>query len=248
MARARRQGWPVYATYGLTEGCSQVATERPPGAAASGVGPPVPGVEVRIVPLPVVEAEPGGEPLRRYESSRGAGAVGRIQIRGPILFEGYLGADPGAPLERPFRPGGWFDTGDLGSLDRDGCLMVVGRRSDRILTGGENVDPTEVEAAVTSWPGAAAACVVGLPDDEWGEVVAAVVGRGARFAAGGGFPALERHLRGCLAGYKRPRRWRAVDALPTAPSGKVDRQACTALFAGRSAATAPGDGLQEPVE
>ena len=206
MARARQRSWPVFATYGLTEACSQVATERPEESHAGSVGPPLPGVDVRV------------------------SASGSIQIRGPVLFEGYLGSVPGAPLERPFDAEGWFDSDDLGCLGGSGELRVLGRRSDRILTGGENVDPNEVEAAVLEWPGAAAACVVGVYDDEWGERVGAVVVGSRAFANERGLVGLERHLRDRLAGFKRPRRWRVVDRLPVAPSGKVDRQACRGLL------------------
>ncbi len=215
MARARRRGWPVFATYGLTEACSQVATERP-RAALGGVGEPLPGVEVRI-------------------ASRD-GDAGSIRIRGAVLFDGYLGSEPDASLDRPFDADGWFDTGDLGALDDSGGLRVPGRRSDRILSGGENVDPAEVEAAVVEWPGASAACVVGVKDEEWGERVAAVVAGSRDFDAAGGLPALEEHLRGRLAGFKRPRRWKVVERLPAAPSGKVDRRACRVLLAESAAA------------
>ena len=215
MARARRRRWPVFATYGLTEACSQVATERP-REALGGVGEPLPGVEVRI--------------------ASGDGHAGSIRIRGAPLFDGYLGSEPDAPLDRPFDGDGWFDTGDVGTLDTSGRLRVVGRRSDRILTGGENVDPAEVEAAVVEWPGADAACVVGVKDEEWGERVAAMVAGSRGFDAVGGLPALEEHLRGRLAGFKRPRRWKVVERLPVAPSGKVDRRACRVLLAESGAA------------
>ena len=209
MARARRRRWPVFATYGLTEACSQVATERP-REAFGGVGEPLPGVEVRI-------ASPDGN-------------AGPIRIRGPMLFDGYLGAEPNAPLDRPFDGDGWFDTGDLGVVDGASRLRILGRRSDRILTGGENVDPAEVEAAVVEWPGAEAACVVGVDDEVWGERVAAVVVDSGRFEAAGGLAALEEHLRARLAGFKRPRCWKVVERLPVAPSGKVDRGACRGLL------------------
>ena len=221
MARARRQSWPVFATYGLTEACSQVATERP-REAFGGMGGPLPGVEVRIAP-------PDGN-------------AGSVQIRGPVLFDGYLGSEPGAPLDRPFDADGWFDTGDLGALDDGGGLRIRGRRLDRILTGGENVDPTEVEAAVIEWPGAAAACVVGVRDDEWGERVAAVVVGSGGFEAAGGLAGLEEHLCDRLAGFKRPRCWRMVERLPLAPSGKVDRRACRGLLVESGAVCSVGRG------
>ena len=213
--RARECGWPVFATYGLTEACSQVATERP-GATPGGVGAPLPGIEVRVV-----------------ASDGSAGAIqvrGAIQIRGRSLFDGYLGGAPGEPLERPFETDGWFDTGDLGAFDEAGRLRVAGRRADRIVTGGENVDPAEVEAAIVEWPGAADACVVGLEDEEWGERVGAVVVPAAGFEALGGLPELGRRLGGRLAGFKRPKSWRVVDRLPVAASGKVDRSACARLL------------------
>ncbi len=244
MARARRLGWPVLATYGLTEACSQVATEIATGAAAEaarvdreagtagtkrpgetfgGAGKPLPGVEVRI-------ASPDGPD----------GSAGSIRIRGPMLFDGYLGDEPREPLHRPFDEDGWFDTGDVGALDDSGRLGIVGRRSDRIVTGGENVDPTEVEAAVVEWPGAAAACVVGVDDDVWGERVGAVVVGSDGFENAGGLPALQEHLRVRLAAFKRPRRWKVVDCLPAAASDKVDREACRALLVGSGGAD-PGD-------
>ncbi len=209
MERARERGWPVFATYGLTEACSQVATERPDETPGS-VGAPLPGLEVRV-------AAPDG-------------STGTIQVRGDALFDGYLGPEPGAPLERPFEADGWFDTGDLGAIGEDGRLRVVGRRSDRIVTGGENVDPAEVEAAVVEWPGAADSCVVGLENEEWGERVGAVLVPAAGFEALGGLGELERHLGGRLAGFKRPRCWSLVDRLPVAASGKVDRSACARLL------------------
>ncbi len=231
MARARRRRWPVFATYGLTEACSQVAVERPPSG-LGGAGEPLPGVQVRIAVEPIEDLEHGGgrDHVARGRIEPADGRPGSIRIRGPMLFSGYLGPEPDAPLDRPFDADGWFDTGDLGALDASGRLHVAGRRSDRILTGGENVDPAEVEAAVVEWPGAAAACVVGVDDEVWGERVAAVVAGSAVFEAAGGLAALEERLRTRLAGFKLPRLWKVVERLPLAASGKVDRRACRALL------------------
>ncbi len=235
MERALDLGWPVLATYGLTEACSQVATERP-GEVRGGVGMPVPGVEVRVAeqagrnapdPRGVARLDGGGAAGVRGVGARSAGS---ILIRGPILFDGYLAAEPGAPLERPFDADGWFDTGDVGAVDERGRLRVLGRRADRIVTGGENVDPAEVEAAVLEWKGAAAACVVGLEDEEWGEQVGAVLVPAAGFESLGGLAEIERRLGARLAGFKRPRQWRVVERLPVARSGKVDREACRDLL------------------
>ena len=253
MERARDLGWPVLATYGLTEACSQVATERP-GRARGGVGMPVPGVEVRVAeqsggaardPRGVARLDKGGDAGVPGVGARNVGAeparsAGSILIRGPILFDGYLAAEPGAPLERPFDADGWFDTGDVGAVDERGRLRVLGRRADRIVTGGENVDPAEVEAAVLEWKGAAAACVVGLEDEEWGEQVGAVLVPAAGFESLGGLAEIERRLGARLAGFKRPRQWRVVERLPVARSGKVDREACRDLLVEPGNVCAPG--------
>ena len=236
--RARAQGWSVLATYGLTEACSQVATERQ-SEARDGTASPVCGMEVSIgawdsgADARGTEGAPpdAGGPQPAVARVSGAGGIGSIRIRGPMLFDGYLGDGPGVPLERPFDAEGWFDTGDLGSVDARGRLRVVGRRADRIVTGGENVDPVEVEAALLAWCGIGAASVVGIPDDEWGEKVGAVVVPAGGFDRDGGLDEVERRIGARLAGFKRPRRWRIVERLPTAPSGKVDLEACRRLLA-----------------
>jgi O-succinylbenzoic acid--CoA ligase len=143
---------------------------------------------------------------------------GRIHVRGSTLFRGYVG-------ERPHE--GWFDTGDLGRIEGR-RLELRGRRSDLILSGGENVYPAEVEAALKRCPGIAGACVVGTPDPEWGEVVSAAL------VAGDEPPTaamLEAHIDGALAGYQRPRRMTWIAALPETPSGKIDRTSVRRLFA-----------------
>jgi O-succinylbenzoic acid--CoA ligase len=140
---------------------------------------------------------------------------GRIEVRGPMVSPGYL--------NEPDRdPEGWFPTGDLGEVDERGILTVLGRADDVIVCGGENVFPGEVEAAIRTHPGIVDVVVIGIPDPTWGsEVVAVYEGE----AAAG---ALERHTRYRVAGYKVPRRWIRVDALPRLPVGKPDRKALQA--------------------
>jgi O-succinylbenzoic acid--CoA ligase len=135
---------------------------------------------------------------------------GAIEVCGKILMTGYLGEPPHH---------GWLRTGDLGRIDALGCLHVTGRASDLIITGGENVSPLEVEAALADL--GLEACVVGLPDDEWGEVVAAaiVAPLGGRLTRLG-----ER-----LAPFKRPRLVAEVADLPRGPTGKPDRRAARHL-------------------
>lgn len=147
---------------------------------------------------------------------------GRILVGGAMRFDGY---ERGGVLAEPAPD--WHPTGDLGELDADGRLRVIGRVAELIVSGGENVAAPEVEAALEAHPAVVEAGVVGLPDPQWGEVVAAaVVLRGACPEA-----ELEAHLAPRLAGFKRPRRWCFVAALPRTHTGKLRRGALRALFA-----------------
>lgn len=139
-----------------------------------------------------------------------------------MLMDGYLG-EPS-----PFAEGGWLPTGDLGSLDDAGNLHVHGRRSDRIVTGGENVDPVEVEQTLLRCPGVRAACVVGLDDPEWGQRIAALVVADTEIAT------LERFAAEHLAPHKRPRLWHLAADLPLTPSRKPDRRAAASAIGTKS--------------
>ena len=213
LTRALARGYPVATTYGLTESCSQAATAAPPEVRRKpgSVGKPLLYTQIRIVdgddrPLP-------------------AGEIGEIALRGPNIFAGY--EDNPAASQQALR-GGWLHTGDLGYLDAEGDLWVVNRRTDLIVTGGENVYPAEVEAVLREHPAVAEVCVVGIDDAEWGQrVAAAVVLRRHAQAT----PAeLEAFCRERLAGYKVPRRWRIVPELPRTASGKVKRPAVRQLL------------------
>lgn len=220
LERAADLGMPVAPTYGLTEAASQVATlppqerRRKPGSS----GRPLMVTEVRIVA--------DGHPAR-------PGEAGEIWVRGPTVSPGYLQA-PGEPGGRavPGLPdrgvvpltdaGGWLHTGDLGYLDEEGYLYVLDRRDDLIISGGENVYPAEVEAALLAHPAVEEAAVVGRPDPEWGQVPVAVV----RLRPGAAVPAeaLAAHCASLLARYKVPREIRIVQApLPRNAAGKLLR-------------------------
>ena len=117
---------------------------------------------------------------------------------------------------------GWYFTGDLGRLDEDGDLWIVGRADDMIISGGENIHPLEVEDVLARVPGVREVAVVGAPDDRWGQrVVAVVVAEQGVSAAD-----LDAYClaSGSLARFKRPREYRFVDALPKSPSGKILRR------------------------
>lgn len=207
LERAAGLGFPVLPTYGLTEAASQVAT-LPPGVAlrADGGGlRPLPGTEIRIT-------GDAGETLP-------PGVAGEIQVRGRTLMSGYHGRPE--ETARALAEG-WLRTGDAGSVEPDGSLRVLDRRSDLVVSGGENVYPAEIEAALLAHPDVTDAGVAGLPDPDLGRCVGAWIV--LRPGAGAAAPELDRFLRGRLAGYKIPRVWRFVGALPRNAGGKLLRR------------------------
>ena len=144
---------------------------------------------------------------------------GEIRIQSPFLMTGYFD-DPQATREA--LPDGWFRTGDLGVLDAEGYLSIVGRKKEIIRTGGESVAPAEVEAALSQHREVGEVAVVGVPDPQWGEIVCAVVVAEAGHAPS--LEALQAHCQPLLAGYKKPRRMVVRKELPrTAATGQVQR-------------------------
>jgi fatty-acyl-CoA synthase len=199
MIRALKQAFPGSTTrvyYGSTECGSAAALPDADVLRKPGsVGPPSPGVDLRL-----------------SES-------GEILVRSAYLMDGYF-EDPaatGAALRD-----GWFHTGDLGDLDDEGYLQVVGRIKEVIRTGGESVAPAEVEAILATHPSIAEVAVVGIPDPQWGEIVCAVV-----VPAAGTMPTLpdlQKHCERQIAGFKKPRRLELAQALPRTPAtGQVQR-------------------------
>jgi O-succinylbenzoic acid--CoA ligase len=222
LARAQAAGVRVVRTYGMSETAG--------GCVYDGV--PLRGVRVRLAPGDVVE------------------------LAGPTLAAGYVGddaataaafrTDPAGPdLAGPDAGTRWFRTSDLGAVGPDGTLAVLGRADDVVVTGGVNVAPAAVEGALAEvLPGtlgvaAAEPCVVGVPDDEWGSAVVAVVATGGAGAAPGTTPPLRPVDPGALARVRAavadrlgapsaPRRVYLVDALPLRGPGKVDRSGVAA--------------------
>jgi acyl-CoA synthetase (AMP-forming)/AMP-acid ligase II len=147
------------------------------------------------------------------------GEVGEIVYRGGNLMDGYWNRreDTATALR-----GGWFHTGDAGALDGDGFLYIRDRIKDVIVSGGENVYPAELEAALIAHPEVLDVAVIGVPDERWGETVKALVVR----RPGGGLSEVElvEWCRPRLAGYKRPRSVEFVEVIPRNPSGKILKQ------------------------
>jgi O-succinylbenzoic acid--CoA ligase len=209
---------PVCPTYGLTETASQVATARPQTAFNNPdtVGTPLLWSDITIV-------DESGSP-------QPAGSPGEIVVDGPTVTPGYAGPET-------MTTGAYgFHTGDIGILDTNGRLTVVNRLDDRIVTGGENVDPGEVTTVLESHPAVAAAAVVGIPDSDWGErVVAAVTPVMTERAVSN--DDLRSHARDYLAGFKIPKQIRVVDTLPRTISGTINRDAVHELFMTDAAVT-----------
>ena len=206
--RCRDYSVPICPTYGMTETASQVATARHTEAYdhPESVGRPLLRTTVTVVDSAGTPVEPGEK--------------GELVVSGPTVTPGYYD-DPAATGEAMGNYG--FHTGDVGRFDEDGRLYVLNRLDDRILSGGENVDPGEVVDALREHPDVEDAAVVGLDDEQWGERVAALLvpAEGAEIDTA----ALEPFLRDRLAGFKLPRTVGVADELPRTVSGTVEREA-----------------------
>ncbi|MFF9204575.1 long-chain fatty acid--CoA ligase [Streptomyces sp. NPDC014986] len=202
-------GCPVYEGYGMTETSCSVAYHYPGLTFRSGtVGVPITGITVGI-------ARPNADGIDLLP----AGEVGEIVVRGPNVMAGYLGRPD---ITAEVLIDGWFLTGDLGRLDDDGYLSVVGRKKDLILRGGYNVYPREIEEILVGHPAVAQVAVIGVPHPELGEEVWAVVvpARPEDLTPGSDQEIIEWGKQR-LAAYKYPRRVEFTDALPIGSSGKV---------------------------
>ncbi len=199
-----RMGCVILEGYGLSEttGAATFAALGRPHKPGS-VGIALPGCEVRVRHADGTQADEE--------------EVGEICLRGPSVMKGYWGR-PEATAE-VLDDGGWLRTGDLGTVDADGDVRIVGRTKDLIIRGGYNVYPREVEEVLYGHPDIVEAAVVGVPDDHVGEEVAAVVvlRPGAELA----LEPLREWAKATLAAYKVPRLLRVVDELPKGPSGKI---------------------------
>lgn len=219
LERCRDYSVPVYPTYGMTESASQIATATPRQTKGrlGTVGRPLFGTDVTIV-------DEDGAPVE-------AGETGEIVVDGPTVTPGYLerppepGDESTAELDRSaFGPHG-LHTGDVGRFDEDGYLYVLNRLDDRIITGGENVEPGEVSDVLRRFPTVEDVAVVGLDDETWGERVAALLAVDDGTGETVDEAALASFARERLSGFKIPKTIALVDELPRTVSGTVDREA-----------------------
>jgi acyl-CoA synthetase (AMP-forming)/AMP-acid ligase II len=209
--RARQElGCRFTITFGQTElngVVSQTYPDDEPSRQSNSIGQPAPSMELKIADPTSGAARPLGEP-------------GEIWARGYQVMLGYYNLPEGA--DSAITPDGWLKTGDLASMDAAGYLRIAGRLKDCIIRGGENIYPREVEEALLEHPAVQQVSVVGVPDEMWGEVVAAVIRLTPDMAAP---PAMELHYhcRGMLAPYKTPVLWYYVDQFPLTTSGKIQK-------------------------
>lgn len=189
------RGISILERYGMTETLLTVSNPLDGERRAGTVGHALPGVRLRLPP-------PGED--------------GELLVAGPSVFAGYW-RQPSATAA--IMNEGWVATGDIVRVDRDGYLVVCGRTKELIISGGFNVYPTEIEEVLRTFDGIDDVAVVGLPSEEWGEVVAAYVVVDGEFDHG----RLEEFCAARLSPYKRPRRYFHVEAIPRNSLGKVQR-------------------------
>ncbi len=197
---------PVVQTYGMTETCSQAVTLAPADALRKlgSAGRPLPSVQLRILH--------DGQEVQADEA-------GEIYLKGPTITPGYANR-PEATARA--LSNGWLATGDIGYLDAEGYLYVLDRRSDLIISGGENVYPAEIEAILLSHPDVAEAGVCGQPDPQWGQVPIAFVH--LKDGSGASTSDLMDYASQRLARYKQPHAVHIVEQLPRNSSGKLLRR------------------------
>ncbi len=204
---SQRTGHHILERYGMTETLMNTSNPYEGARVPGSVGPPLPGVQVRVI-------NPGTGAVDTTP-----GAIGTLEIKGPNVFSGYWQAPEKTAQE--FTADGWFKTGDLGKIDSNGYVHIVGRVKDLVISGGYNVYPKEVEAELDAIPGVLESAVFGVPHPDFGEgVTAAVVLQpGAQLTEA----AILEAIRSRLARYKLPKRILLMHELPRNTMGKVQK-------------------------
>ncbi|OWU86255.1 malonyl-CoA synthase [Oceanicola sp. 22II-s10i] len=204
-------GHRILERYGMTETNMNTSNPYDGDRRAGTVGFPLPGIEVRVM-LDGAEVPEGG--------------IGVLEVRGPNVFKGYWQMPEKTAEE--LQADGWFITGDLGMIDAEGYVTIVGRAKDLVISGGYNVYPKEVEEAIDDMPGVVESAVIGVPHPDFGEgVVAVVVADGSVTEDG-----IAGALKDQLAKFKQPKRIFIVPELPRNTMGKVQKKALRDEYAG----------------
>lgn len=201
-----RTGHRILERYGMTETNMNTSNPYEGERRAGTVGFPLPGVELKITDPASGDTLPAGE-------------VGQIEVRGPNVFKGYWQMPEKTAAE--LRSDGFFITGDLGMVDADGYVHIVGRNKDLIISGGYNIYPKEIELVLDEQPGVLESAVIGVPHPDFGETVLGVL-----VPAPGETPdtdAIMDAVRDVLARFKHPRKLVMLDELPRNTMGKVQK-------------------------
>jgi len=211
LEKCESYGIPVIQSYGMTETCSQVVALSFEDAAKKigSAGKPLTGIAIKIIDANEKQLEPNN--------------VGEILLKGKNVVRHYLNGEQWQTVK--WTPDGWFKTGDMGYLDEDGYLYLVSRLSELIISGGENIYPTEIEHVLQEFPGVKEVAVIGEPDEKWDAVpVAYIVGAPSITAE-----MINAFAKQYLAKYKLPKRVYLCHSLPKTASGKLAKHRLTTI-------------------
>jgi malonyl-CoA/methylmalonyl-CoA synthetase len=192
--------------YGMTETNMNTSNPYDGERRAGTVGLPLPGTEVKITDMDTGETLPQGE-------------IGQIEVRGPNVFKGYWQMPEKTAEE--LREDGFFITGDLGLIDKDGYVHIVGRNKDLIISGGYNIYPKELELLLDEEEGVLESAVIGVPHADFGETVVAVLI--AKPGVTLDLESIEKNIAQTLARFKQPKKFVVIEELPRNTMGKVQK-------------------------
>jgi malonyl-CoA/methylmalonyl-CoA synthetase len=210
-----RTGHRILERYGMTETNMNTSNPYDGEGRAGTVGFPLPGVELKITDPETGASLPQGE-------------IGQIEVRGPNVFKGYWQMPEKTAAE--LRDDGFFITGDLGRVDEDGYVHIVGRNKDLIISGGFNVYPKEIELILDDQPGVLESAVIGVPHADFGETVLGLIV--PEPGASPDLDAIAEAAAASLARFKHPRKLLLIEDLPRNTMGKVQKNALRERYAG----------------
>jgi malonyl-CoA/methylmalonyl-CoA synthetase len=210
-----RTGHRILERYGMTETNMNTSNPYDGERRAGTVGFPLPGVELKITDPETGASLPQGE-------------IGQIEVRGPNVFKGYWQMPEKTAAE--LRDDGFFITGDLGRVDEDGYVHIVGRNKDLIISGGFNVYPKEIELILDDQPGVLESAVIGVPHADFGETVLGLIV--PEPGASPDLDAIAEAAAASLARFKHPRKLLLIEDLPRNTMGKVQKNALRERYAG----------------
>lgn len=202
----KRTGHRILERYGMTETNMNTSNPYDGDRRAGTVGLPLPGVELKVT-----DPETGKE--------LDIGAIGILEVRGANVFKGYWNMPEKTKEE--LREDGFFITGDLGQIDKDGYVQIIGRNKDLIISGGFNIYPKELELLLDDQDGVVESAVVGVPHPDFGETPLGILVRNPDIEPD--TDSIEKHIAKVLARYKHPRKLIVIDALPRNTMGKVQK-------------------------